>query len=179
MPKTKAHKEALVDEIVQTLESRPVVYLTNYSGLSVSQASDLRNRFRENGVDYRVYKNTLIRLAMERIGGFDELMDQLHGPTAVAFAEEPSAPAKVIKKFVSDRSVERPELKAAYVDGAFYAADALDALASLKSKDELLGDILGLLMSPMSNIVGGIQAPGSTLAGAIKAIAEKEEQAEA
>jgi len=179
MPKTRTDKEALVDEIVQTLESRPVVYLTNYSGLSVAQASELRNRFRESGVEYRVYKNTLIRLAMERIGGYDELIDQLNGPTAVAFAEEPAAPARVIKKFVSEKSVERPELKAAYVDGAFFAADALDALAALKSKDELLGDILGLLMSPMNNVVSAIQAPASTLAGAIRAIAEEEEQAEA
>lgn len=179
MPMTKSDKEALVDEIAQTLESRPVVYLTNYSGLSVSQANELRNRFRENGVDYKVYKNTLIRLAMERLGGYDDLLDQLHGPTAVAFSEEPSAPAKVMKKFVSDESVERPELKAAYIDGAYYAADALDVLASLKSKDELLSDILGLLTAPMKNIVGAIQAPGSNLVGAIKSIAEQEEGAEA
>ena len=175
MPMTKSAKEAVVDEIAQTLESRTVVYLTNYSGLSVAQANDLRNRFRDNGVDYKVYKNTLIRLAMERLGGYDDLIDQLHGPTAVAFSEEPSAPAKVMKKFVQDESVEKPELKAAYIDGAFYAADALDVLASLKSKDELLADILGLLMAPMSNIVGAIQAPGRNLAGAIKTIAEKEE----
>lgn len=175
MPMTKSDKEAVVDEIAQTLDSRTVVYLTNYSGLSVAQANELRNRFRENGVDYKVYKNTLIRLAMERLGGYDDMIDQLHGPTAVAFSEEPSAPAKVMKKFVSDESVDRPELKAAYVDGAFYAADALDVLASLKSKDELLSDILGLLMSPMQNVVGAIQAPGRNIAGAIKSIAEKEE----
>lgn len=175
MPMTKSDKEAVVDEIAQTLESRTVVYLTNYSGLSVAQANELRNRFRENGVDYKVYKNTLIRLAMERLGGYDDLIDQLHGPTAVAFCEEPAAPAKVMKKFVEEKSVEKPELKAAYVDGAYYAADALDVLASLKSKDELLADILGLLMAPMKNIVGAIQAPGSNIAGAIKSIAEKEE----
>ena len=175
MPMTKSAKEAVVDEIAQTLESRTVVYLTNYSGLSVAQANELRNRFRENGVDYKVYKNTLIRLAMERLGGYDDMIDQLHGPTAVAFSEEPAAPAKVMKKFVSDESVERPELKAAYVDGAFYAADALDMLASLKSKDELLSDILGLLQAPVKNIVGAIQTPGRTLAGAIRSIAEKEE----
>lgn len=179
MPMTKSDKEAVVDEIAQTLESRSVIYLTNYSGLSVAQASELRNRFRENGVDYRVYKNTLIRLAMERLGGFDELMTQLHGPTAVAFSEEPAAPAKVMKRFVNDESVDRPELKAAYVDGAYYAADALDVLASLKSKDELLADILGLLMAPMKNVVGSIQAPGRNLAGAIKSIAEGEQKAEA
>lgn len=174
MPMTKKDKEAVVDEIAQTLDASSIVYLTDYSGLTVEQANELRNRFRNSGVSYKVYKNTLIRRAMEKLGGYDDLFDHLHGPTAVAFCEEPSAPARVIKKFVKDESVERPELKAAYVDGAFYAAGSLDVLASLKSKDELLGDILGLLMAPISNIVGAVQAPGRNLAGAIQTIAEKE-----
>ena len=176
MPKTKIQKETLVDEIVQTLESRSIVYLTNYSGLTVEQANELRSRFRKSGVDYRVYKNTLIRRAMEKIGGFDDLYDHLHGPTAVAFSEEPAAPARVMKKFVQEKAVTRPELKAAFIDGAFFAgADALDTLASLKSKDEIIGGIVGLLMAPMSNIVGAIQAPGATLAGALRAMAERAE----
>lgn len=177
MPKTKSEKEALVDEIAQTLDSHSIIYLTDYSGLSVSQANELRGRFRNSGVDYKVYKNTLIRLAMERLGGYDELYDHLRGPTAVAFSAEPSAAARVMKKFVQDESVERPELKAAYVDGAFYGSDALDVLASLKSKDELIGDILGLIMAPITNIVRAVQAPGSNLVGAIKAIAENEPEA--
>lgn len=175
MPMTKSRKETVVDEIAQTLEAHSIVYLTNYSGLSVGQANELRNRFRSSGVDYRVYKNTLIRLAMEKIGGFEDLYDHLHGPTAVAFSSEPSAPARVIKKFVADKSVERPELKAAFIDGAFFAgAAALDVLASLRSKDELIGDIVGLLLSPMRHVVGAIQAPGGALVGALKAIAERE-----
>lgn len=175
MPMTKTDKEAVVNEIAETLEAKSIVYLTNYSGLSVAQANTLRNRFRESGVDFKVYKNTLIRLAMERLGGYDELIEYLNGPTAVAFSEEPSAPARVIKKFVEDESSDRPELKAAYVDGAFYDAGALDVLASLKSKDELISDILGLLLSPIQNVVGALQAPGSTLAGAIQSLAEREE----
>ena len=177
MPMTKKDKAAVVDEIAQTLDASTIIYLTDYSGLTVAQANELRNRFRQSGVDYKVYKNTLIRRAMEKLGGFEDLYDHLHGPTAVAFSEEPSAPARVIKKFVQDESVERPELKAAYVDGAFYAADSIDVLASLKSKDELVGDILGLLMAPIKNIVGSIQAPGRNIAGAIQTIAEKEEAA--
>ena len=179
MPMTKNEKEVMVDEIASTLESKSIVYLTNYSGLTVAQANELRNRFRDLGVEYKVYKNTLVRLAMERLGGFDDMISHLQGPTAVAFAEEPSAPARVIKKFAQDRNLSLPELKAAYIDGAFYGADALDVLASLKSKEELIGDVLGLLMAPVANIVGAVQAPANALASQIKEIAARAEKAEA
>ncbi|MEX0820555.1 MAG: 50S ribosomal protein L10 [Rhodothermales bacterium] len=174
MPMTKKDKQAVVDEIAQTLDDHTIVYLTDYSGLTVEQANELRNRFRDSGVTYKVYKNTLIRRAMEKLGGFEDLYDQLHGPTAVAYCEEPAAPARVIKTFTKEAAVDRPELKAALVDGDFYAADTLDVLASLKSKDELIGDILALLAAPIKNVVGAIQAPGRNLAGAIQTIAEKE-----
>jgi large subunit ribosomal protein L10 len=174
MPKTKAQKEALVDEIAATLEAKRIVYLTNYSGLTVSQADSLRNLFRQSGVTYRVYKNTLIRLAMQKVGGFDDLLDHLNGPTAVAFSDEPAAPARVIKKFVSDRAVELPELKAAFIDGAFYGAETIDVLAALKSKDEIIGDVVGLLLSPIRNVLGALQAPGQTIAGSLQTIAERE-----
>ena len=172
---TRNEKTAAVDEITELLESAPTVYITNYSGLTVEQANNLRGQFREEGIRFRVLKNTLVRLAMERIGGYDALFEHLHGPTAVAFAEDPSAPARVMKKFLSSQGTDLPELKAAYIDGAFYGPDALDVLASLKSKDELIGDIVGLLLSPASNIVGAIQSPAQTLAGPIRTIAEKAE----
>lgn len=175
MPMTRNEKAAAVDEITELLDRAPTVYLTNYSGLTVDQANELRDRFRKAGVEFRVLKNTLVRLAMERIGGYDDLVEHLSGPTAVAFSEEPAAPARVIKDFLGDLNTEKPQLKAAYIGGAFYGAEALDVLASLKSKDELIGDIVGLLLAPASNIVGAIQSPAQTLAGAIKVIAEKEE----
>lgn len=175
---TREAKAAAVDEITSRLEAVPTVYLTNYSGLTVAQANELRGRFREAGVEFKVLKNTLVRLAMERIGGYDELFDHLNGPTAVAFSEEPAAPARVIRDFTKDRDIERPELKVAYIDGAVYGADALEVLASLKSKGELIGDIIGLLLAPVSNVVGALQAPGQTLAGAIQQIAEKEAEKE-
>lgn len=175
MPMTKNEKQVMVDEIAETLQSRSIVYLTNYSGLTVSEANELRNRFRDSGVQYKIYKNTLIRLAMERLGGFDEIIEHLHGPTAVAISDEPSAPARVIKKFAQNNTLDLPELKAAYIDGSFYGSDALEVLASLKSKDELVGDVLGLLMAPMTTIVGAVQAPARSIAGAIKQLAEREE----
>lgn len=176
MPLTRNQKADAIDAIAEMLEGHSVVYLTNYSGLTVAEANELRGAFRKADVDYKVLKNTLVRIAMENKGGYDELIGHLHGPTAIAFSEEPAAPARVMKDFVKDRDKKIPELKAAYIDGAFYGADALDVLASLKSKDELIADIVGLLLSPMQNIVGAIQAPGSNLAGAIQQIAEKEEE---
>jgi len=175
MAMTRTQKEATVDQLVEKLEQTPTIYITNYSGLTVEQATELRGKFREAGVEYKVIKNTMLRLAMERIGGYDELYDHLHGPTAVAFSGEPSAPGRVIKKYLTDSKGELPELKGAHVEGAVYHADALEMLASLKSKDELLGEIITLLQSPMSNIVSGLQAQGGNLVGAIKTIAEQAE----
>jgi len=172
MSLTKTQKAATVDQLVEKLEQTPTIYLTNYSGLSVAQATELRSQFRDAGVEYKVIKNTMLRLAMERIGGYDELFDHLHGPTAVAFAEEPSAPGRVIKKYLSDKKTTIPSLKGAHIEGAVYHADALEVLASLKSKDELIGQIITLLQSPITNVVGALQAQGGNLVGAIKTIAE-------
>ncbi len=175
MAQTKEQKAQAIDQLSALLDESPIVYLTNYSGLTVSQATELRDRFRQMGVQYRVIKNTLLKRAMERKGGFDELFEHLEGPTAVAFAAEPAAPARVIKKYIADEKIEIPRLKAAYVDGAIYHADALDVLAALKSKEELISDILGLLQSPITNIVGALQSAGSNLVGAVKSIAAREE----
>lgn len=177
MAMTKEQKTAAVDELVGKLEAAPTVYLTNYSGLTVAQANNLRGQFRAAGVEFKVVKNTLLKRAMDQVGGYDELLDYLNGPTAIAFTEEPAAPAKVIKKFVRDEKTDNPSLKGANVEGAIYHEGALGILADLKSKDEVLGDIVGLLMAPMSNIVGAIQSPASTLAGAVQVLAEREEAA--
>lgn len=175
MPMTKEEKALELDDIQALLEKTSTVYLTNYSGLTVAQANELRNRFRDAGIQYRVLKNTLVRIAMQRIGGYDEILEHLQGPTAIAFTEEPAAPARVIKKFAADLNIGLPELKAAYIDGAVYGgAEQLDSLASLKSKDELIGDVLGLLLAPIANVVGGLQAQGSNLVGILQTLAERE-----
>lgn len=173
MPLTKSQKSAAVDELVALLQDAPIVYLTNFDGLTVEQATELRNEFRQNGVSYKVVKNTLLKRAMDQVGGFDGLYGHLSGPTAVALSSEPAAAARVIKKFTKDNNTERPEFKAAYVDGAVYDEGSLDILASLKSKEEIIGDIAGLLLSPIQNIVGGLSGTGSTLVAAIKVISEK------
>lgn len=175
MPLTKSQKSAAVDELVSLLQEAPIVYLTNFDGLSVEKATELRNQFRQNGVSYKVVKNTLLKRAMDQVGGFDDLYGHLSGPTAVALSSEPAAAARVIKKFTKDNNTERPEFKAAYIDGAVYDQGSLDILASLKSKEEIIGDIAGLLLSPIQNVVGGLSGTGSTLVAAIKVISEKAE----
>ncbi|GIV61515.1 MAG: 50S ribosomal protein L10 [Rhodothermaceae bacterium] len=175
MALTREQKAAVVEQLQEKLQATPAVYLTDYAGLTVEQATALRNHFREAGVEFKVIKNTLLRLAMQQLGGYEELFDHLHGPTAVAFSEEPAAPARVIKKYLEDNKAEKPALKGAYIDGAIFHEDALEALAALKSKDELIADIMGLLLAPITNVVGGLQAQGGNLVGALKTIAERGE----
>ncbi len=175
MPLTREQKAEIIAEVQGKIDASPIIYLTDFQGLSVGQANALRGRFQEAGVEFRVVKNTLLRLAMERLDGYDELLEHLSGPTAVAFSDEPAKPARVIKDFLEEEGAERPELKAAFIDGAFYPADSLDTLASLKSKDELVGDIIGLLLSPMKNIAGGLTGQAEQLAGIVKTLAEREE----
>ncbi len=175
MPLTRQQKRDAVAAIAEDLQSANTVYLTDFVGLTVDQANTLRGEFFKADVRYKVLKNTLLRRAMEDAEiDYSGLFEHLSGPTAVAFTNDPATPAKVIKKFLGDDK-KLPRLKGAYVDGAFFGPDALDALAALKSKDELIGDIIGLLMAPVTNVVGGLQAQGSTLVGAIKTIAEREE----
>jgi len=175
MPLTRDQKAAAVEALTRKLEDTPTIYLTDYAGLTVAQAETLRTAFREAGVEFKVVKNTLLKRAMEAIGGYDELYDHLNGPTAVAFSEEPSTPARVIKKFLESARLEKPQLKGAHVEGAVYHADALETLSNLKSKAEMLAEVIGLVLSPMSNIVGALEAQGGNLVGAIKTIAEREE----
>lgn len=171
---TLAEKQAVVEEITENLNSASAVYITDYKGMSVSEINRLRNKFRESNVNFKVYKNTLIKRAMADVGGYDDLYPHLANQNAFAFINEDlGAPAKVLKEFIKE--FNRPQFRAAYVDGDFYSESQLETLASLKSKDEILGDILGLLMSPIKNIVGGLQAQGSTIAGAVRTIADKEE----
>jgi large subunit ribosomal protein L10 len=173
MALTKDQKAAAVAELEEQLDAVNTVYLTDFAGLTVEKANKLRREFRKAEVDFRVVKNTLLKRAMEAKGGYDGLYEFLEGPTAIAMTTDPARPAKVLKEFLKDS--ELPKFKAAFVDGAFFSGDQLDTLASLKSKEELVGDIIGLLLSPITNVVGGLQAQGSNLVGAIKTIAEKEE----
>ncbi|HKL87498.1 MAG TPA: 50S ribosomal protein L10 [Salinibacter sp.] len=177
MSKNRAEKAEIIDAIGEKLDEYPILYLTNFSGLTVAQSNDLRGRFREAGVDYQVTKNTLAKMALDRLEGMDALEEFFYGPTAVAFSEDPAKPARVIQDFLEDEDVERPELKVAWIEGELYEGpEALDTLADLKSREELIGEIIGLLQSPAQNVVGGLTGAGQTLAGIVKTLSEREEE---
>lgn len=172
---TLTQKKAVVEEITDQLKSTNAVYITNYTGMSVSDMGELRGKFRDGNVLFKVYKNTLIKRAMDTIGGYEELYPHLAEQNGFAFVEEElAAPAKVLKNYIKEHN--KPKFKAALIDGDYYNEDQLDTLAAMKSKSEVIGDIVGLLMAPISNVVNGLQAQGGNLAGAIQTIAEKGEE---
>ena len=169
-----AEKRAVLDEITANLKNSNAIYIANYSGMSVDEANQLRRAFRKGNVTYKVYKNKLMKLAMEEVGGYDDILPVLTQQNGFAFVEEElSAPAKVLKDFIKDN--KKPEFRAALIDGEYFGEDKLDTLAAMKSKNEIIGDVLGLLMAPITNVVSALNAQGSNIVGAVKTIAEKGE----
>lgn len=172
---TLAEKKAVVEEITEDLNGAGAVYITNYSGMSVKEINDMRGEFFKGDIKYKVYKNTLMKRAMEEVGGYEDLYSHLVEQNGFAFVEEElAAPAKVIKKLFEE--TEKPKFKAAIIDGDYYGEDELNTLAAMKSKSEVIGDIVGLLLAPVSNVVSALQAPGQNIAGALETIAEQGEE---
>ena len=173
---TRAEKAQAISDLKEKFESVSFFYLTDASTLSVSQTNELRRKFFENGVEMKVVKNTLAKKALEQLEenkGYDQLYDSLVGPTAVLFTENASIPAKLIKDFRKDKS--KPEIKAAYIDSAvFIGDDKIKELAALKSKEELIGEIISLLQSPATNVIGALKSAGGTIAGIVKTLQERE-----
>ncbi len=171
---TLAEKKAVVDEITENLEDSGAVYITNYSGMSVAEINDMRGEFFKGDITFKVYKNTLVKHAMEEVGGYEDLYPHLVEQNGFAFVgEELAAPAKVLKKF--NEEIQKPEFKAALIDGDYYGGEELGTLAAMKSKSEVISDIVGLLLAPVSNVASALQAPGKSIAGAVETIAEQGE----
>ena len=157
------------------LQDTNVVYLTDASSLNSADTTKLRGDCYKADIKLQVVKNTLLRIAMERTEGreYGELMDVLKGQTALMTGSVGNAPAKLIKEF--RKNSERPILKGAYVEEAVYIGDdQLKALTEIKSKDEVLGELVGLLQSPMRNVLGALQSGGNTISGLVKALGERE-----
>lgn len=170
---TLSEKKKAVEDISQNLSESGAVYIADYTGMSVAEINNLRGKFFQENITFKVYKNTLVRRAMEEAGGYEEIQKHLTEQNAFAFAkEELASPAKIIKKF--NEEFQKPQFKAAVIDGDYYDGEQLDVLAAMKSKNEVLGDIVGLLMAPISNVVSALQAPAKTIAGALETIADKE-----
>lgn len=172
---TREEKTTVISELKEKFENNPYFYFTDSSTLTVDQVNKLRSLCYEKGVEMKVIKNTLAKKALmdnAEEKGFTPLLDVLKGPTTVMFADTANVPAKLIKEF--RRTFDRPVLKAAYIDaGVYIGDDQVDTLAALKSKDELVGDIIFLLQSPIQNVIGSLQSGGNTIAGLLKALEER------
>ncbi len=176
---TREDKASVIEELSEKFSNSPYFYLTSAAGMSVAEVNQLRRLCFERGVEYRVIKNTLIRKALETLStdysSFNETV--LKGFTGVMFhPESGKVPAKLIKEFKKATGSDKLALKGASVDTAiFIGADQLDALITLKSKEELIGDIIGLLQSPAKNVVSALTSGGGKLAGILKTLSEKEQ----
>lgn len=172
---TREEKTAAIAELQEALGNSPFFYLADSSTLTVAKINQFRRMCYDKGVTVKVAKNTLIRKALEAISdskGYEQLFEVLHGPTTILISDNPKAPAKLIEEF--RKTSERPILKAAYIDSSvFIGDDQLKALVSLKSKDELVGEIIGLLQSPARTLASQITASGSKIAGIVKALEER------
>lgn len=173
---TKSEKAAVIEELKEKFSEHDFFYITDSSTMTVEQVNNLRRKFFENDVQMKVVKNTLAIKALESADaskGYEGLYDSLKGPSALLFTKTANAPAKVIKEFRKGKD-ERPIIKAAYIDsGIFLGDDQLDALASLKSKEELLGEVISLLQSPAKNVISALKSGGQTIAGIVKALEER------
>lgn len=170
---TKEEKNALIEEITEILKNNNVIYLTDIEGLNAAQTSQLRRMCFNKKVQLRVVKNTLLKKAMERSGkNFGELFPTLKGMTSLMIAESGSTPARLILE-VRKKS-EKPILKGAYVEEAIFVGDnQLKVLENLKSREELIGDIILLLQSPIKNVVSALNSGGQTIAGLLKTLEER------
>lgn len=176
MAMTREEKGQLIEELTAVLEESNIIYLTDIAGLNSTNTTELRRQCFRNDISIRVVKNTLLRKAMERVEAkeFDGLYDSLVGNTAIMISETGNAPAKVIEAF--RKKSEKPLLKAAWVDQAVYVGDEnLKTLANLKSKEELIGEVIGLLQSPLKTVVSQLQSGGQKIAGIVKTLSEKTE----
>ncbi len=171
---TREEKSKVIENLTAELSENPIIYLTDISSLNANSTSNLRRACFKAGVKLEVVKNTLLAKAMESSDkDFGELSQTLVGNTSIMFSETGNAPAKVIKEF--RKKSDKPVLKGAYIEESVYVGDdQLDNLVNIKSKEELLGEIIGLLQSPAKNVISALKSGSNTIAGIVKTLSERE-----
>ncbi|MBT8258847.1 MAG: 50S ribosomal protein L10 [Bacteroidia bacterium] len=171
---TREEKSQVIKELTAQLSDNTNIYLTDISGLNAGETSALRRACFKAGVKLSVVKNTLLEKAMEASEKeFGELPETLKGNTSVMYSETGNAPAKVIKAF--RKKSEKPLLKGAFIEEAIYVGDEqLNVLVDIKSKEELIGEIITILQSPAKNVISALQSGGGKLSGILKTLSEKE-----
>lgn len=173
---TKAEKDAIIDDLQSVLNETNVVYLTDASGLDSIATTELRREAFKKDITIRVVKNTLLKIAMDRVEekDFSAFYDgALKGQTALMLGQVGNAPAKLIKEFRKKHPV--PLLKGAYIEESCYLGEEkLEELSNIKSKEEMLGEVITLLQSPAKNVISALKSGGSTIAGLVKTLQERE-----
>ena len=174
---TKDQKNEAIEVLKEKFNQYNNFYITNTEALSVAQVNKLRKICFDKNVEMKVAKNTLIKKALEGIdtARFSGVFESLNGVTALLFSEDAKEPAMIISSFRTESKTAKPVLKAAFIDmDVFVGDDQLEALKTLKSKQDLIGEIIGLLQSPAKNVISGLNA-GGKLASLIKALEERAE----
>ena len=171
---TREEKNQAIAELVADVTAAPVVYLAETSALDAETTSSLRRMCFKNDIKLKVVKNTLLKRAMDEVEGrdFSPLYETLKGNTTLMLGNVGNGPAKLIKEF--RKKHDKPVLKGAYVEQECYIGDGeLTALSEIKSKDELLGELVGLLQSPAKNLISALKSGGGTIAGIVKTLSER------
>ncbi|ALM06538.1 50S ribosomal protein L10 [Sediminicola sp. YIK13] len=170
---TREEKLNVIQDLTAQLGSNSIIYLADISGMNASATSDLRRACFKANIKLAVVKNTLLAKAMDASDkDFGELSEILVGNTSIMYSDTGNAPAKLIKNF--RKKTTKPLLKGAYIEEAVYVGDEnLEALINIKSKEEMIGEIIGLLQSPAKNVISGLKSGGGKLAGILKTLSEK------
>ena len=172
---TREEKVSIVNELSDKLNQSSVFYLADIAELDAQSSSKLRRLCFNKQVSLHVVKNTLLRKALEQADGeYEELYAVLKGNTSIMFAETGNVPAKLIKDF--RKKAEKPALKGAFIESAIFIGDnQLETLTQIKSKEEVIADVIALLQSPAKNVLSALQSGGTTIAGLVKTLSEKAE----
>ena len=171
---TREEKSRVIEDLTAQLAETNVIYVADISGLDAETTTNLRRACFKAGIKLEIVKNTLLEKAMESSSNnYGELPSTLKGNTSIMIAENGNAPAKLIKEF--RKKGDKPILKGAYIHEAVFIGDnQIDALVALKSKEEVIGEIVTILQSPAKNVISALKSGGSTIAGLIKTLSEKE-----
>ncbi|RAR47513.1 50S ribosomal protein L10 [Flavobacterium lacus] len=170
---TREEKSRVIEDLTAQLADSNVVYIADISNLNAETTSNLRRACFKAGIQLNVVKNTLLEKAMEASANdYGDLPSILKGNTSIMIAENGNAPAKIIKEF--RKKSDKPLLKGAYIYQAVFIGDnQLDALVALKSKEEVIGEIIGLLQSPAKNVISALKSGGGKIAGIVKTLSER------
>jgi len=171
---TREEKSKYIDDLAAEINGSSVFYIADTAELTVETINTIRRKCFQSNIRLRVVKNALLEKAMDRVEGknLNELKQTLKGGTSIMFSEIGNAPARLIQEF--RKKSDKPILKGAYIDEAIFIRDSqLATLESLKSKEELVGEIIGLLQSPAKNVISGLKGAGSKLAGILKTLENK------